>query len=408
LAKNSVDGGATKRWRGGRPKEVTMSQPTVPQSLRAFEMVDDPRRVHPTTLHNLMDIIALTILGTLSSAENWVEIEWWAKSKASWLKTVLPLKHGIPSHDTMSRVFSMLDPDQMAEAFTRWTALLAGHIHGVVALDGKTVRRSMDTADGRGPIHIVSAFAARSRLVLSQVKVAKKSNEIVALPQIIKLLDLTDCVATVDAMGCQVDVAKAVRQQHGDYMLAIKDNQPTLLRETQELFDWALAKDRPADQSAAWVQSETVDGEHGRIEHRRCVGTAQLEGLSAVDRWPAVGSLWRVESERSIGGKTTLEHRYYISSLPARNDADAARANDVIRTHWSVENQLHWVLDVAMAEDINRSRQGHSAANLALMRKFVLNLLRLDKGSKGGVKTRQKRAGWDHDYMLHLLSLATG
>lgn len=158
----------------------------------------------------------MTILGTQCGAENWVEIELWAKSKESWLKTVLALEHGIPSHDTISRVFSMLDPEQMVEAFTRWTSMLAGHIEGVVALDGKTVRRSMDTADGRGPIHIVSAFAASSRLVLSQVKVAEKSNEIVALPKIIQMLDLTDCVATVDAMGCQVEVAKAVRQQQGD------------------------------------------------------------------------------------------------------------------------------------------------------------------------------------------------
>jgi len=355
-----------------------------------------------------MDIIAVTILGTLCGAANWVEIELWAKSKEQWLKTVLPLPHGIPSHDTISRVFSLLDPEQMVEAFTHWTASLAGHIEGVVALDGKTVRRSMDTADGRGPIHIVGAFAANSRLVLSQVKVSEKSHEIVALPKIIRMLDLSDCVATVDAMGCQVDVAQAVRDQRGDYMLAIKDNQPTLHRETQELFDWALDPKRPADQSVAWVQSETVEGNHGRVEQRRCVGIAQLEGVSAVERFPDARSLWRVEPERSVGETTTVEHRHYISSLPAGTEADAARANDVIRRHWSVENQLHWVLDVAMAEDINRSRVGHSAANLALMRKVVLNLLRRDKGSKGGVQARQKRAGWDHDYMLHLLSLGAG
>lgn len=168
-------------------------------------------------------------------------------------------------------------------------------------------------------------------------------------------------------------------------MLAIKDNQPTLHRETQELFAWALDPARPADLSAAWVHSETVEGNHGRVEQRRCVGMSQLDGLSAVDRWPGVRSLWRVEALRSVGETTSVEYRYYISSLPASTEADAARANDVIRTHWSVENQLHWVLDVAMAEDINRSRVGHSAANLALMLKVVLNLLRRDKGSKGGV-----------------------
>lgn len=384
-----------------------MSRPEPLESLKVFEPVDDPRRVHPTTFHALMDIISITILGTLCGASNWVEIEMWARSKEPWLKLVLPLKHGIPSHDTLSRVFSLLDPDQMVEAFTRWTSTLASHVQGVVALDGKTVRRSMGSEDGRGPIHVVSAFAAQSRLVLAQMKVSEKSNEIDALPKIIRMLDLTDCVATVDAMGCQVAVAQAVLEQHGDYMLAIKDNQPTLHREVVELFDWALDPARPADQPIRWVESETIDGDHGRIEQRRCVGIEDLQGLSSLERWPGARSVWRVESERTVGQQpATVEYRYYVSSLPAATTDDAQRANASIRSHWSVENQLHWVLDVAMGEDTNRARVGHSATNLALVRKFVLNLLRRDKGAKGGVQARQKRAGWDHDYMLHLLSLA--
>ena len=382
-----------------------MPEHELPKSLRVFELVEDARRVHPTTLHKLMDIIAITIMATLCGASNWVEIELWAKSTRAWLETILELPNGIPSHDTLSRVFAVLDPDQMVEAFTKWTSELSEHIQGVVALDGKTVRRSMSTADGRGPIHVVSAFAAESSLVLAQMKVAEKSNEIIALPQIIRMLDLQDCVVTVDAMGCQVEVAKAVLEQHGDYMLHIKDNQPTLHADVAQLFDWALDPALPLDQRILWVESESLNKGHGRIEHRRCVGIEDLEGLETLERWPGAKSLWMIVSERTVGAKTTVERRYYISSLPASTTEHAARANQVIREHWGIENRVHWILDVAMDEDINRARAGHSAQNLSLIRKVVLNLLRRDKKSQGGVQARQKRAGWDHDYLLELLTL---
>ena len=382
-----------------------MPEQELPKSLRVFESVEDPRRVHATTLHNLTDIISITIMATLCGASNWVEIELWAKSKQGWLETVLPLPHGIPSHDTVSRVFALLDPNQMLESFAQWTSELAEHIQGVVALDGKAVRRSMANADGRGPIHVVSAFAVESSLVLAQMKVADKSNEIVVLPQIIRMLDLQDCVVTVDAMGCQVEVAKAAQEQHGDYMLHIKDNQPTLHADAQQLFNWALAPSLPLDQRVQWVEFQSLDGGHGRIEGRRCVGIEDLDGIETVQRWPGLRSLWMIESERTVGTETTIEHRYYLSSLPASTTEHAARANQTIRTHWGIENRVHWILDVAMDEDINRARVGHSAQNLSLMRKVALNLLRRDKKSQGGVQARQKRAGWDHDYLLALLAL---
>lgn len=382
-----------------------ISDPQLPKSLEVFLSVDDPRREHPTTLHKLTDIIALTIMATLGGAANWVEIELWAKSQREWLTTVLELPHGIPSHDTISRVFALLDPGQMVQAFTQWTSELASHVKGVVALDGKTVRRSMSTADGRGPIHVVNAFAAESHLVLTQLKVADKSNEIIALPKIIRMLDLKDCVATVDAMGCQVEVAKAVMDQQGDYMLQIKDNQPTLHDDVERLFDWALNPDLPHDQRIPWVESESRNRGHGRLERRRCIGIEELEGIDCLKRWPGARSVWMVESERTEHDKTTFEHRHYLSSLPASTADHASHANHAIRTHWSVENQVHWVLDVAMDEDLNRTRVGNSAENLAIIRKLVLNLLRRDKTSKGGVQARQKRAGWDHDYLLEVLAL---
>jgi predicted transposase YbfD/YdcC len=382
-----------------------MPEKQIPKSLEVFAAVDDPRRVHPTTLHRLTDIIALTIMATLSGATNWAEVELWAKTKQEWLSSILELPHGIPSHDTISRVFSLLDPGQMVQAFTQWTSELSTHIKGVVALDGKTVRRSMATTDGRGPIHVVNAFAAESRLVLTQLKVDSKSNEISALPKVIRMLDLKDCVATVDAMGCQVEVAKAVVEQHGDYMLQIKDNQPTLHCDVKQLFDWALNPELPQDQAIPWVESDSRNAGHGRIERRRCIGIEALEDLESLKRWPQARSVWLIESERTINNKTSTERRYYLSSLPATTTDHASYANDVIRTHWSVENQVHWVLDVAMNEDLNRTRVGNSAENLALIRKLVLNLLRRDKTSKGGVQARQKRAGWDHQYLLDLLAL---
>jgi len=377
----------------------------LPKSLEVFSSVDDPRREHPTTLHKLTDIIALTIMATLGGAENWVEIEFWAKSQRQWLETMLELPHGVPSHDTISRVFALLDPGQMVQAFTEWTSELAAHVEGVIALAGKTVRRSMSASEGRGPIHVVNAFAAGSHLVLTQLKVDDKSNEIIALPRIIGMLDLKDRVATVDAMGCQVEVAKAVMDQHGDYMLQIKDNQPTLHDDVKGLFDWALAPVLPQDQRISWVESESRDRGHGRLERRQCTGIEALEGIDILKRWPGARSVWRVESERTVGKKTTIKHRYYLSSLPAATADHAADANHAIRRHWSVENEVHWVLDVAMDEDLNRSRVGNSAQNLALVRKLVLNLLRLEKTSKGGVKARQKRAGWDRDYLLKVLVL---
>jgi len=380
-------------------------KPGLPKSLEVFSSVDDPRRAHPTTLHKLTDIIALTIMATLGGASNWVEIELWAKTQRQWLATLLELPHGIPSHDTISRVYALLDSNQMVQAFTQWTSELAGHVKGVIALDGKTVRRSMSTADGRGPIHVVNAFAAESHLVLTQLKVEDKSNEIAALPKIISMLDLEDCVATVDAMGCQVEVAKAVMDQHGDYMLQIKGNQPSLHDDVEGLFDWALASALPEDQRIPWVESESRNEGHGRLERRQCTGIETLAGIDSLKRWPGAQSVWRVKSARTAGPNTTIENRYYLSSLPASTAAHAVRANHAIRRHWSVENEVHWVLDVAMDEDLNRSRVGNSAQNLALVRKLVLNLLRLEKTSKGGVKARQKRAGWDRDYLLKVLAL---
>ncbi len=380
------------------------SQPSL-ASLLPFMTISDPRRRHPTTLHPLMDIITITILGTLCGAENWVEIQEWAEAKYEWLKQLLRLPNGVPSHDTLSRVFALLSPKDLQDAFVSWSAMLAGKVHGVVALDGKTVRRSLKASDGQGPIHVVSAFASENGLVLAQMKVDDKSNEITALPKIIALLDLKECIVTVDAMGCQVDVAQAIREQGGDYVLAVKENQPTLATETSELFDWALNPSKPQDQRVELVEHRTVEKDHGRIETRHCVGTEDLEGMSAPNRFPGARSLWMIQSRREIGEKIQEEKRYYLSSLPAAVAADATRAAKAIRDHWGIENRVHWILDVAMREDDNRTREGHSAENLALVRKIVLNTLRREKTAKVGLKAKMKKCGWDETYRLRACGL---
>lgn len=368
-----------------------------------FAVVHDPRREHSTTLHTLEAIIVITILASVCGAQNWVDVQQWGEAKKDWLSEFLDLSHGIPSHDTFSRVFRILDPNSLNQAFVSWMSALAELDGDIVSLDGKTIRRSLDSADGKGPIHIVNAWASANELVLAQFKVDDKSNEITALPQLLEMLNLKGSIVTIDAMGCQVAIAQKIIDKGADYVLALKENQPGLHQDVVDLFEW-IDSDRPADQPVEVGTDEEVDGGHGRIETRRVTSTEQLEGLASCERWPELRTVVRVESIRQIGEKRSLEHRYYISSLGGATDQEAQRLNRVIRTHWEIENKVHWVLDVAMREDENRARKDHSAENLALIRKLVLNLVRREKSLKCGAAAKQKRAGWDHDYLLKILS----
>jgi predicted transposase YbfD/YdcC len=381
-----------------------MAQPTaIDQMFACFAVVHDPRRQHPTTLHALETILTVTILATICGAQNWVEIASWGQAKAPWLAEFLDLTHGIPSHDTFGRVFAVLDPVRLHQAFVTWMQALADLSQGIVALDGKTIRRSLDSADGKGPIHVVNAWASANEVVLAQFKVDAKTNEITALPELLRMLNLAGAVVTIDAMGCQVDIARQIHEQGADYVLSVKENQPSLYHDCADLFVW-LRGPHPLDQPVAFGYDEQVDGGHGRIEIRRVWSTAVLDGLGACERWPALASLGMVESIRQLGAEESVEQRYYISSLPGTTDNDAKRLNCLIRTHWEIENRVHWVLDVAMGEDANRTRKGESAQNLALMRKLALNLLRQEQSVQVGIAAKQKRAGWDHDYLLKILS----
>jgi predicted transposase YbfD/YdcC len=375
----------------------------IDQMFSYFAVVHDPRRQHPTTLHSLEAILTMTILATICGAQNWVEIEQWGQAHHQWLAEFLDLTHGIPSHDTFGRVFALLEPTKLQQAFMAWMSALAQLAEEVIALDGKTIRRSLDRADGKGAIHVVSAWASINKLVLAQFKVDDKSNEITALPELLAMLNLHGSVVTIDAMGCQVEIARQVVDQGGDYVLSLKENQPGLHRDCAELFEW-LRGSHPIDEEVVLGYDAQVDGGHGRIETRKVWSTEALAGLAACERWPGLTTLVMVESTREILDQASMERRYYISSLPGATDDDAKRLNRVIRTHWEIENRVHWVLDVAMGEDANRTRSGESAQNLALIRKLALNLLRRETTVPAGIAAKQKRAGWDHNYLLRILA----
>ena len=350
-----------------------MAQPTaIDQMCAFFAVVHDPRRQHPTTRHTLETILTITILATICGAQNWVEIAHWGQAKAAWLAEFLDLTQGMPSHDTFGRVFAVLAPESLQQAFVAWMNALADRSQDIVALDGKTIRRSLDRADGKGPIHVVNAWASAHELVLAQFKVGAKTNEITALPTWLRMLNLTGAVVTIEAMGCQVEIARQIQAQGADYVRSFKENQPGLYRDGEDLCTW-LRGSHPLDQPVACGHDEQVDGGHGRIETRRVWSTEALEGLGSGERWPGLTSLLMVEAIRQLGDEESVERRDYLSSLPGATDDDAKRLNRVIRTHGEIENRVHWVLDVAMGEDVNRTRKGESAQNLALIRKLALN-----------------------------------
>ncbi len=368
-----------------------MPAPT-PRIADCFADLADPR-IDRTKRHPLLSIVTLALCGVICGAENWVEIAAWAEIKHEWLRTWLELPHGIPSHDTFGRVFSKLDPVQFEAGFLRWVQGVAGSAAaGVIAIDGKSVRAAR-VHDGH-PLHLVSAWASAQRMVLGQVAVAGKSNEIAAIPGLLTQLDLTDQIVTIDAMGCQRAIATQIVAQGGDYVLALKENQPDLLTHVRDSF--ALAS------TGSTHACRTVGKGHGRIEVRTCQtidDPATIAWLDPNGAWPGLRSLAMVTGERRIDGVVTRQTRYYITSLPGA----AAPIAAAVRSHWGIENQLHWVLDVAFHEDANRSRLGHSGENLALLRKLALNLLRQEPTRRIGVKGSRLKAGWDDAYLLRVL-----
>lgn len=362
-----------------------------------FVGIRDPRQAKKVD-HDLVELLVVAVCGVLAGADDFVEIEEWAKEKLDWFRQYLKLENGIPSHDTFGRVFAAIDAEAFSAAFRRWVCSVVPALakDEVVSIDGKTCRRSGKV--GGTPLHLVSAFAAGAGLVLGQQATAEKSNEKTAIPELLATLALAGCIVTIDAMGTQPNIAQAIRDRGANYILSVKDNQPTLAESVGDFF----AAFQAAPGKTPHTVDEVVEKDHGRLEVRRCYAFDQLDCLHAPERWPDLASFAVIASERTIKGKTTLEHRFYISSLPA----DAARLNQSIRQHWRVENSLHWCMDVVFGDDKMRARTDNAAHNFAVMRHFALNLIRLAPSKrKGGLKVRRLIAATSDAYRAEILGL---
>lgn len=364
-----------------------------------FATLTDPRIDH-TKRHQLLALLTIALCAIISGADEWVAMEAYGKAKREWFATFLDLPNGIPSHDTFGRVFAALDPDQFQHCFLAWVQSTVTMTDGaVIACDGKTVRRSHDRGAGKSAVHMVSAWASANRLVLGQIAVDEKSNEITALPALLKLLMLKGCIVTIDAMGCQTAIAQTIIDREADYVLALKENQETIYHEVVHLFADAHATGFADYDHAA---AETVDGGHGRVEIRRYWTISDPVTLAHLDpdaAWAGLRGIGMVAAERREKGKVSHERRYYLTSL-----TDAATFGRAVRDHWGIENGLHWVLDIAFREDESRARSGASAANLVVLRHIALNLLKKEQTAKVGIKNKRLKAGWDERYLLKVIA----
>lgn len=363
-----------------------------------FGELEDPR-IERSKLHKLIDIITITICAVISGADSWVDIELYGKTKYEWLKKFLELTNGIPAHDTFARVFARLDTQQLQQCFLGWVKSISQQFpREIVAIDGKTLRHSYDSSHDKPAIAMVSAWASANRLILAQVKVDVKSNEITAIPQLLRALYLKGCIVTLDAMGCQREVVSQIVDQSADYVITLKKNQGSLYERVEAAFKQALKKDW---RGGCHTDYKVKEQGHGREETRYYRSlTGLVEPLDPSGKWSNLNSVGMAKYFNvKKDGTVHLERRYYLSSL----SLDAKELAKVIRKHWTIENQLHWVLDVQFNEDSSRIRKDNAPANLAVIRHIALNLLNQEKTVKTGVKSKRKKAGWDNDYLLKVL-----
>ena len=372
---------------------------------RAFMDIPDPRKANIT--HRLIDLLTIALFAIICGADDWVTVATYGRAKLDWLKTFLDLSGGIPSHDTFSRLFARIDPDAFEACFQKWTAELVDVSGGKrVAIDGKSIRRSFEHGwDKSGMAHMVSAFVQANKLVLAQEKTDGKGQELLAIDKLLGMLDLKGAVVSIDAIGTQKQVAQRILDAGANYVLQVKDNQPTLAAKLALAMDEAIL-DRFKDLSSDYFQE--TDAGHDRFEERKlwvCWDTQLLGDLAA--QWPGLRALIAVERTRQSTGangkpKTSTQRHYYISSLDKRTQAK--RLAGYVRGHWSIENNLHWQLDVSFGEDQRRNRKGHGAENLSRMTRAALNLLKRETSSQGGIANRRKKCGWENEYLLKVVT----
>jgi len=378
---------------------ITMKKHPIVSIREHFTGLSDPRGANIE--HLLFDIVAIAILATICGADGWVAIEQFGRRKHSWLKEYLILPNGIPSHDTFGRVFSLLDPEEFQACFMKWVKALNEIVQGqVIGVDGKQMRGSHDKSKDKRALYMVSAWAEANHLVLGQRKVADKSNEITAIPELLQLLEIEGCIVTVDAIGTQAKIARTIVKAGADYLLPVKNNQEKLYQDLEMLF---------ADDPKYGFQTDTHDYAkeitkgHDRIDIRECWTISDPEYLAFVrnaGKWAKLKSLSMIVRRRIINGEKTTKTRFYISSL----EGNARKILKASRKHWCIENELHWVLDVAFDEDHSRVRTGHAPANLSVLRHMAINLLKRETSAKGGIKIKRLQAGWSDEYLLKVLS----
>jgi predicted transposase YbfD/YdcC len=377
---------------------ATMSFTLEASILKYFANLEDPR-IERTKHHPLISIVAIAILAVIGGADSWVAIETYACSKREWLEQFLPLANGIPSHDTFARVFARLNPEQLQQCFKQWINSVITALGGqVIALDGKTVRGSFNRSGEQKALQLVSAWASQHRLVLGQMKVEENSNEITAIPALLNLLEMAGCIITIDAIGCQQTIAQTIIDKKADYILSLKGNQGSLHKAARQWFEQAL---KQGFEGIEYSYHETIEANHDRIEIRKCwtVPVSLLEG-NYTQQWAGLRTIGMIVSERRLWNKTSYEVRYYISSLTS----DAKVFAIAVRSHWGIENSLHWVLDVTFAEDNSRIRKDHAPQNLALLRHLAINLLRQEKTFNSSLAQKRYRAALDNNYLVRVIA----
>lgn len=363
--------------------------------LNHFSHLEDPR-INRKKLYPLNEIFLVTLAATICGGESWRDLEVYGNEKLSFLRQFLPFVNGIPSHDTFARVFSLIDPKAFGECFVNWAKSLHEIVPELISIDGKTLRRSFDNASSKSAIHMVSAFASEARLVLAQVKVDEKSNEITAIPTLLNLLAIKGAIITIDAMGCQKEITQLITDKKAGYVLALKGNQGNLHDQVEDHYELERSNGFKGLKHDYYNE---YDKGHGRVEHRECWVTDQISWIEGIESWKGINSIAMIKSKRIIGPKETTEVRYYISSLPA-NAQLIARS---VRAHWSIENSLHWTLDVTLNEDASRIRVLNAPENIAIIRRIGLNLLQKAKDKDVSIKGLRKAAGWSNDILAKIL-----